>query len=173
MADGRIGAWGITAASCLEADRLALSMHPRPQVAQCVSNVLDSPGSMRLARETPNPRAVIRAAQENGVGVMGIRAASSGSLCGAIDRPVAPDSIEQREFDRAAGFRSLANELGTDPAVLAHRYALDLEGVDTVVLGVKNRTELQQCVEAAAAPPLDPELIARIDATVGDGVAKH
>jgi hypothetical protein len=45
---------------------------------------------------------------------------------------------------------------------LAHRYALDIEGVDTVVLGVKNRVELAQCVEAEALG-LMPELRARID----------
>ena len=50
-----------------------------------------------------------------------------------------------------------------DPAVLAHRYALSMEGVDTVILGVKNRAELAQCVEAEAAGPLPPNLRARID----------
>jgi hypothetical protein len=51
--------------------------------------------------------------------------------------------------------------------VLAHRYALSLD-VDTLVLGVKNRTELAECA-AAAAGPLPPELIARVDQTVNRG----
>jgi len=33
------------------------------------------------------------------------------------------------------------------------------------VLGCKNRTELAECVAAEAAGPLDPETIARIDAS--------
>ncbi len=171
-AAGRIGAWGITAAGCLETDLRALASQPGPEVAQCITNLLDSPGSMRFAREEPDLRAVIRAARENHVGVMGIRAVASGSLCDSIDRDVAPDSPEQRDFDRATGFRSLAKDLGADPAVLAHRYALDMEGVDTVVLGVKNRAELRQCVDAAEAPPLEPELVARIDAAVGRGTSE-
>ena len=57
----------------------------------------------------------------------------------------------------------LCAELGVDPALLAHRYALDTQGVDTVVLGVKNRSELEQCIEAEALGSLPPELRARTD----------
>ncbi len=49
--------------------------------------------------------------------------------------------------------------------MIAHRYALSLD-IDTLVLGVKNRTELAECVAAAEAGPLPAELMARIDATV-------
>ena len=70
-----------------------------------------------------------------------------------------------RDYARAAGFRRLCAELGADPAVIAHRYALSL-GIDTLVLGVKNRQELAECVAAADAGPLAPELIARVDAAV-------
>jgi hypothetical protein len=38
-----------------------------------------------------------------------------------------------------------------------------MPGVDTVILGVKNRAELRGCLAAEAAGPLDPSLIARID----------
>ena len=55
-------------------------------------------------------------------------------------------------------------ELGTSPAALAHRYALSMTGVDTVVLGCKNRKEVLECVTAAEAGPLDPAVVARIDA---------
>ena len=73
-----------------------------------------------------------------------------------------------RDFDRAAGFRRLAEGLGTTPAALAHRYALSLD-IDTLVLGVKNRRELAECVGAADAGPLPPELMARVDQTVPRG----
>ena len=59
----------------------------------------------------------------------------------------------------------LAAELGVIPALLAHRYALSLD-IDTLVLGVKNRQELAECVAAAEAGPLSPELLARIDQSV-------
>jgi len=70
-----------------------------------------------------------------------------------------------RDYARAAGLRRLAAELGASPAALAHRYALSL-GVDTLVLGVKNRTELAECVAAAEAGPLSAEIVARIDQSV-------
>jgi hypothetical protein len=50
----------------------------------------------------------------------------------------------------------------------AHRYELSLD-VDTLVLGVKNRTELAECVAAADAGPLPPELMARVDQTINRG----
>ena len=41
-----------------------------------------------------------------------------------------------------------------------------MEGVDSVVLGVKNRAELDECLAAEAAGPLDAATIAAIDASV-------
>jgi aryl-alcohol dehydrogenase-like predicted oxidoreductase len=49
-------------------------------------------------------------------------------------------------------------------AALAHRYALTMVGVDSVVLGVKNRAELEECVAAAAAGPLPRDVVHAIDA---------
>ena len=49
--------------------------------------------------------------------------------------------------------------------MIAHRYALSLD-IDTLVLGVKNRRELAECVAAAEAGPLPRDLIARIDASM-------
>ena len=42
-----------------------------------------------------------------------------------------------------------------------------VDGPATVVLGVKNREELRECVAAEAAGPMDPTLMARIDTAVG------
>jgi len=96
---------------------------------------------------------------------MGIRAVQAGALTAAIDRPLPHDHPEVRDYARAAGFRRLCAQLGEDPAILAHRYALSLN-VDTVVLGVKNRQELAACISAEAAGRLPDELMARIDASV-------
>ena len=56
--------------------------------------------------------------------------------------------------------------MGESPVSLAHRYALSMEGESTVILGVKNRAELRECVVAAAMGPLDSEIIERIDLAV-------
>ena len=56
--------------------------------------------------------------------------------------------------------------MNTTAAVLAHRYALSMPGVSSVVLGVKNREELEECLAAEASGPLSHEQIARIDASV-------
>ena len=70
------------------------------------------------------------------------------------------------DYRRSGPFRALAREIGESPASLAHRYALSMHGVSTVVLGVKNRQELRECVEAEEKGPLSTDLIARIDALV-------
>ena len=105
------------------------------------------------------------AAHANGVGAMGIRAVQAGALTSAIDRLLSVDHPEMRDFARAAGFRRLADEIGFTPAALAHRYALSLD-IDPLVLGVKNRQDLAECVAAADAGPLPPELMARVDEAV-------
>jgi aryl-alcohol dehydrogenase-like predicted oxidoreductase len=94
---------------------------------------------------------------------MGIRAVQAGALASTIDRDLPADNAEARDFRRAAPWRALCRELGENPAVLAHRYALSMEGVGTVVLGVKNREELAECLTAEAAGRLEPALMARID----------
>jgi len=73
------------------------------------------------------------------------------------------------DYGRAEGFRGLSRELGESPAALAHRYALSMDGIATVVLGVKNRAELRECVEAEDKGRLAPEIIALIDGTVARG----
>jgi aryl-alcohol dehydrogenase-like predicted oxidoreductase len=119
---------------------------------------------MRNYDESPTPREIIGAAKARGIGVMGIRAVQAGALTGAIDRDLSPRHPESLDYARAAPFRALCAALGADPARVAHRYALSMTGVDTVVLGVKNRAELGDCLAAEALGPLDAELIARIDA---------
>ena len=104
-------------------------------------------------------------ARENGVAVMGIRAVQAGALTAEVDRPLPADHPEMQDYARAAGYRALCATLGENPAVLAHRYALALP-IDTLVLGVKNRQELAECVAAAESGPPSPDLIARIEASV-------
>jgi aryl-alcohol dehydrogenase-like predicted oxidoreductase len=163
---GRIGAWGVTAASTQVTNLQILAAETQPDVVQCIANLLDSPGNMAITSEQPDPRAVIREANKRSIGVMGIRAVAAGSLTSKIDREVTENSPDQKDFERAAPFRELAAEIGIAPAVLAHQYALTMAGVDTVVLGVKDRVELEQCLAAESALDLDTTLIGRIEGAV-------
>lgn len=162
-AEGRIGAWGITGIGVPAAIHDAIAHAPRPDVVQAITNLLDSAGGIRNFAEPAAPRPIIAAAKAAGCGVMGIRAVQAGALTAAIDRQVKASHPESADYARAAPFRDLCREIGEDPAIIAHRYALGLPSVDTVVLGVKNRAELRGCLDAEAAGPLEPALMARID----------
>ena len=163
-AKGLIGAWGITGTGLPRSIMEALRGEPKPAVVQAVTNLLDSAGNMRRFEEPAEPRNIIRTAKNNDVGVMGIRAVQAGALTAKLDRPMKEDDAEALDFIKAAPFRALAAELKEDVAELAHAYALAMDGVDTLVLGVKNRAELEAALKAEARGPLDAELIARIDA---------
>jgi aryl-alcohol dehydrogenase-like predicted oxidoreductase len=165
VGEGIIGAWGLTGIGHPDTIIKLLGERPAPAAVQCIANLLDSPGALKFFDGPAKPRAVMEAARANGVGVMGIRAVQAGALTSTIDRPLPADHPEMRDYARAASFRRLAAELGVSPALLAHRYALSLP-VDTVVLGVKNRTELAECVVAAEAGPLRADLLARVDQSV-------
>jgi aryl-alcohol dehydrogenase-like predicted oxidoreductase len=157
VADGRIGAWGISGTGVASAVIETLNEDPAPYVAQIPANVLRS-GSSNGSTE------LIAAASRRGVGVMCIRPTQSGALTDGFDRPV--DAEAAAYFKRAEPFRRLARELGVSPAGLAHRYALSIPGVDTVTLGVKNRDELREALAAEIAGPLPGALIDRIDTLV-------
>jgi aryl-alcohol dehydrogenase-like predicted oxidoreductase len=162
-ARGRIRAWGITGVGVPGTIIKALNHAHKPAAVQAVANLLDSPGDMRNYDEPARPRDIIAAAVAAGVGVMGIRAVQAGALTATVDRDLPPAGDDAGDYVRAAPYRALCAELGVDPAVLAHRYALDIAGVDTVILGVKNRAELAQCLEAEAMGPLGVEVTARIE----------
>jgi len=162
-AQGRIGAWGITGIGVPTAVLRALEHTPHPDAVQAIANLMDSPGALKRYAEPACPREIAAAAKARGLGVMGIRAVQAGALTSAMDRELSPNSPDRADYDRAAGFRALCARWGEDPAYVAHRYALSLPNVDTVVLGVKNRAELAQCVAAEAAGPLAPAQMAEID----------
>lgn len=166
VADGRIGAWGITGVALPRTVRDAIAVDPAPAGVQCIANLLDSTGAIYVHDEPLSPRDTIAAAAARGCGVLGIRAVQAGALTDVIDRDLPSDDGDRLDYERAAPFRALAAQVGESAAALAHRYALSMPGIDSVVLGVKNRAELAECVAAAERGPLDPELIARIDACI-------
>ncbi len=159
--EGRIGGWGINA---IQLPPGIFDEGPRPTVAQCIANLMGTPGGPVPYDPAVPMRHLIETVAGAGIGVMGIRAVQAGALVDLPDRQL--DPMEARDFERAAGFRALAAELGLSAAMLAHRYALSIPDVGTVVLGVKNRDELEECLAAQAAGPLAPHVIGQIDATV-------
>ncbi|MFT5014173.1 MAG: aryl-alcohol dehydrogenase-like predicted oxidoreductase [Patiriisocius sp.] len=166
--EGRIGGWGITAASVQSMNLAVMEADQKPDVIQAISNLLDSPGGMAISAEHANPRAVIQKAKQQGIGVMGIRAVAAGSLTDSLDRELEPESHEVKDFERSAPFRDVAKKHGVSAAFLAHRYALAMPGVDTLVLGVKDRTELYECLAAEKAGPLGTEVVLEIDEAVAN-----
>jgi aryl-alcohol dehydrogenase-like predicted oxidoreductase len=166
VAEGLVGAWGLTGIGVPEALIDTLDEEPRPAAIQCVTNLLDSAGAIQRFAGPLRAREVIARAAERGLGVMGIRAVQAGALTDSFDRELPSDHPDVFDFERAAGFRELAREVGESPAALAHRYALTMPGVSTVVLGVKNRDELGECLDAEARGPLDQDLVARIVSSV-------
>jgi aryl-alcohol dehydrogenase-like predicted oxidoreductase len=149
---GRVGAWGISARGVLAELLQVLNDEPAPAAAQVVANALVFEPSL------------VDACASRGTAAVGIQPTHSGALTDAFDRPVQPEM--QAMYARAEPFRALARELGEATAALAHRYALALPGVSTVTLGVKNRDELRQALDAEAAGPLPAELVRRIQNSV-------
>jgi aryl-alcohol dehydrogenase-like predicted oxidoreductase len=163
--EGLIGAWGITGIGHPDGVIAVLGQSAAPAVVQVISNLLDSPGGLKHYPEPARPRDIMAAARASGVAVMGIRAVQAGALTAAVDRELPADHPEMVDYARAAGFRALCAEMGEDPAAVAHRYALAMD-VDTLVLGVKNRVELAQCVAAAEAGALGAEVVEGVDGVV-------
>ncbi len=166
-AQGRIGAWGITGIGIPAQILDALGSAPKPDVVQCIANPIDSIGELQYYAGPTRAREIIATAKGNGVGVMGIRAVQGGALTDVLDRDLPADHGVVTDFARAAKFRALAAERGESAAALAHRYALSMPGIDTVVLGVKNRTELDDCVKAANAGDLDADTMRQVETSFG------
>ena len=103
VAEGLIGAWGLTGIGHPDTIIKLLGERPAPAAVQCIANLLDSPGGLQFFTGPARPRAVMQAARANGVGVMGIRAVQAGALTAAIDRDLPPDHPEMREAH--PGFR--------------------------------------------------------------------
>ena len=163
---GRARSWGLTG---IGDPRVLIDMFTsgiQPDFIQIITNILDSPGGLKYPNCPAQPRNIIAAAQHAGTLIMGIRAVQAGALTSKLDRFKPAADPEMRDFQSAAPFRVLAKEVGQSPGFLAHQYAISMEGPATIVLGVKNRDELHECVAAEAAGPMDPALIQRIDQAI-------
>src|SRR5436309_14719617 len=112
VAEGVIGAWGLTGIGHPDTIIRLLGEQPTPAAVQCIANLLDSPGGLKFFDGPAKPREVMAAARANRVGVMGIRAVQAGALTAAIERPLPTDHPAVRGYEPAAGFRRLSAELG-------------------------------------------------------------
>ncbi|MEU4688378.1 aldo/keto reductase [Actinoplanes sp. NPDC023714] len=165
---GKIRAWGITAVGHPQTTLDALQSSPRPDAAQIIVNPLDMNGDMWIYPDVaPRNDELIDVASAHGIPILAIRAVAAGSLTDNLDRNLPPTHPAAKDFAEAAPFRKLAADLGTSAAVLAHRYALSVPGVSSVILGVKNRRELTECLQAEAEGPLPAEVLTAIHALPG------
>ena len=169
MKESRIGAWGITGIGVPDAILETIESDPPPQAIQAITNLLDSAGALQRFEGPAKPREIAASAHRRGVGIMGIRAVQAGALTSEFDRQLSDGHPDMADYRRVEPFRELCNELGESPAAVAHRYALSMDEIATIVLGVKNRAELLECVEAESKGRLAPEVLARIDGTVARG----
>jgi aryl-alcohol dehydrogenase-like predicted oxidoreductase len=164
--DGSISGWGLTASAAPDPLCELLNDEPPPSAIQCVTNALDSVGELwpaGLVGEPDNAR-IRRTAASRGASVMGIRALAAGGLSGGLDRRPREDHPAARDARSARRFVEFARKAGVSPALLAHRYALSLPGVSTLVIGAKTRGELAETLAAEAAPPLSSDDLAAIEA---------
>ena len=164
--EGKIDHWGIGGLGQEEAIIQALNHSQAPSAVQCVINPLNSAGAIGYVSETFNPQAILSECHQLDIPILAIRAVQAGALTSSMDRSPHESGFDKSDFDdfdKAEPFRDLAIEWGESPASLAHRYALSIKGVASVILGVKNRTELKECVEAEAKDLLSGSEIQQIE----------
>ena len=118
---------------------------------QCAINILNSIGAIGYISKKPDPNKVLSECQKKDIPILAIRAVQAGALTSSMDRkphPSGMDKADFTDFERALPFRELAKDWDESPASLALRYALSVEKVSSVILGIKNRKELQECIDA-------------------------
>jgi len=162
--EGKISHWGIGLGQ-EEALIKAINSSSPPEAMQCAVNVLNSIGAIGYISETNNPNKILQECQNNDVPILAIRAVQAGALTSAMDREPNSSGLDEadfKDFEKALPFRKFADEINEDPASLAHRFALSTNKVGSVILGVKNRKELAECIEAEEKGLLDEEAMSKL-----------
>ena len=67
------------------------------------------------------------------------------------------------DYQNVSEIRELSKELGITTAALAHHYSLSMSDASTIVLGVKNRKELRECIEVEKLGKMQSSMIKRLD----------
>tara|TARA_B100000408_G_scaffold93211_1_gene71672 strand:- start:953 stop:1954 length:1002 start_codon:yes stop_codon:yes gene_type:complete len=164
--EGKIEHWGIGGMGQHQALVKAINYETPPEAIQCVLNPLNSAGAIGYVDENYDPSTILNESQVNDLPILAIRAVQAGALTNTMDREPHPSGFDQKDFAdyaRAAPFRELAAKWGQTSASLAHRYALSVPKVSSVILGVKNRIELQECIEAEKKGVLTAEQFNSLD----------
>ena len=162
--EGKISHWGIGLGQ-EEALIKAINSSSPPEAMQCAVNVLNSIGAIGYISETNNPNKILQECQNNEIPILAIRAVQAGALTSAMDREPNSSGLDEadfKDFEKALPFRKFADEINEDPASLAHRFALSTNKVGSVILGVKNRKELAECIEAEEKGLLDEEAMSKL-----------
>ena len=163
--EGKIGDWGIGGIGQKEALLTALDHECRPAAVQCIVNPLNSAGAISYVSENFDPKIILQKCQHKDIPILAIRAVQAGALTSSMDRQPHSSGFDAEDFEdyvRAAPFRQLADQWGESPASLAHRYALSVSKVASVILGVKNTIELQECLQAERSGRLSADQMATI-----------
>ena len=129
-------------------------------------NPLNSAGAIGYVDKAYDPNSNLKAAQESDIPILGIRAVQAGALTSQMDREPHKSGRDVKDFEdyiRAKPFREFAKEYGSTPSHLAHRYALSIDKISSIILGVKNRRELQECLDAEFMGPLTQDEIDHIN----------
>ena len=156
--EGKIDHWGIGLGQ-EEALIKAINHEHPPKAMQCAVNILNSIGAIGYVSEKSDPSMVLLECQKQDIPILAIRAVQAGALTSSMDREPHPSGLDKADFmdfKKALPFRKIANEWGESPASLAHRFSLSVNKVSSVILGVKNRQELQECIDAESKGELSP-----------------
>lgn len=148
--EGKIKNWGIGLGQ-EEALIKALDHHTPPNAIQCVVNILNSAGGLGYTTKDLNSNSILKECQNRNIPILAIRAVQAGALTSSMDRkphPSGHDKKDFEDFEKASLFRGLAKKWDISPADLAHRYVLSIPKVSSVILGVKNRIELEECLDS-------------------------
>ena len=164
--EGKIDHWGIGGMGQNEALLQAINSETPPEAIQCVVNPLNSAGAIGFIDNNFDANRILKESQNKDIPILAIRAVQAGALTDKMDRNPDPSGFDKKDFDdyeRAIPFRKLSKEMGQSPAILAHRYALSIPKISSVILGVKNRSELKDCIDAEIKGSLKLEEIKTLE----------
>ena len=133
---------------------------------QCAVNILNSIGAIGYLSEKNDPNKILNECQDKNIPILAIRAVQAGALTLSMDREPhssGRDEDDFKDFEKALPFRKFAENIDENPASLAHRYSLSVDKVSSVILGVKNRAELIECIAAEEKGQLEKEMLSKID----------
>jgi len=129
---------------------------------------LNSAGNLHDYSGPSYAKEIMYEAVKAGVYVLGIRPVQAGALTDKIDRYLPKDHPEVIDYNKAFKIREISRELGVTTASLAYHYALSMENPSTIVLGVKNRQELNECIQVEKLGKMDSNLMKRLNKIVSN-----